>query len=64
MFTVNYLVVIDSNEKTYTQRVYNQDKVVQWIRWMENEGGYRWFHSFDSPKITSFFNHAFCKSLR
>jgi len=27
---VIHLVVIDSNENTSTQRVYNQDKVVQW----------------------------------
>jgi len=28
MFTVTDLVVIDSNVKTSTQRVYNQDKAV------------------------------------
>ena len=28
MFTVTNLVVIDSNVKTMTQRVYNQDKAV------------------------------------
>ena len=39
MFTLINLVVIDSNEKTSTKKVYNQDKVVQWIRWLENEGG-------------------------
>ena len=44
------LVVIDSNEKTSTQRVYNQDKVVQWIRRLKNEGRYRWLNPFGSPK--------------
>ena len=62
MFTLINLVVIDSNEKTSTKKVYNQDKVVQWIRWLENEGGYRWFDPFGSPKMNQFsFNHAFCK---
>ena len=27
-----HLVVIDSNEKTSTYKLYNQDKVIQWIR--------------------------------
>ena len=44
------LVVIDSNEKISTQRVYNQDKVVQWIRRLKNEGRYRWLNPFGSPK--------------
>ena len=44
------LFVIDSNKKTSTERVYNQDKVVQWIRWLENERGYRLFDPFGSPK--------------
>ena len=43
------LVVIDINVKTSTYKLYNQDKVVQWIRWLENEGGYRWFDVFGSP---------------
>ena len=40
--------------------------MVQWIRWLENEGGYRWFDPFGSPKTNLFdvpFIHAFCKTL-
>ena len=44
------LVVIDSNEKTSTYKLYNQDKVIQWIRWLDNAGGYRWLDPFSSPK--------------
>ena len=46
------LVVIDSNEKTSAKKVYNQDKLVQWIQWLENEGRYRWLDPFGSPKKT------------
>ena len=45
-----HLVVIDSNEKTSTYKLYNQDKVIQWIRWLDNAGGYRWLDPFSSPK--------------
>ena len=49
------LVVIDGNEKTSIQKVYNQDKVVHWIRQLENEGGYRWFDPFSSTNTKRFF---------